>query len=89
MNAYKIMYSAKALKQYATLPIYIRHQVDEKMSLVAENPYARNNNIRAILGRERCYRLRIGDWRVVYEIVKQELIIYVIKIAHRKEVYRI
>jgi mRNA-degrading endonuclease RelE of RelBE toxin-antitoxin system len=35
-----------------------------------------------------CYRLRIGDWRIIYEIANQTLKIYVIMIGQRKDVYR-
>jgi len=39
-------------------------------------------------GMKNGYRIRVGDYRVVYEIVDQVLIIYVIRVDHRKDVYR-
>lgn len=82
------MYSTQAIKSYAKLPECLRQQINAKMLLLAENPYAKNNNIKTIHGRKGCFRLRVGDWRIVYELVKRELIIHVIRIAQRKEVYR-
>lgn len=86
---YNSYYSTQAIKSYAKLPENIRTLVDSKMLVIAKDPYAKNNNITALKERKHCFRLRIGDWRVVYEIVKQELRVYVIKIGHRKEVYKL
>ena len=85
---YKVEFSIKAAKTYLKLPINIRHQIDVKLDRVAHDPYAKHNNVNALVGMKGCYRLRIGDWRVVYEIINQALKICVIKIGQRKEVYR-
>lgn len=82
------MYSTQAIKSYSELPECLRQQIYAKMLLIAENPYAKNNNIKTLHGRKNCFRLRVGDWRIVYEVVKQKLIVYIIKVAQRKEVYR-
>jgi mRNA interferase RelE/StbE len=34
------------------------------------------------------YRLRVGDFRVIYQVIDQELIVTIIKVRHRKEVYK-
>ncbi|HIP73092.1 MAG TPA: hypothetical protein EYH05_17065, partial [Anaerolineae bacterium] len=51
------------------------------------NPYARHNNVTSLQGSP-YYRLRMGDWRVVYEIQDEKLIILVIKVASRGKVYK-
>jgi len=62
--------------------------MDSRLQLLAQDPYARNNNIKPLTGGDKgCYRLRVGDWRIIYEIVNDSLTIYVIKIGQRKEVY--
>lgn len=66
----------------------LRIQIDDKLVVLASNPYASKYNIKPLIGMPKCYRLRMGDLRVVYQIEQKELIIYVINIAHRKEVYR-
>jgi len=86
---YKIEFSTQAARTYRRLPGFIRQQVDAKLLLLAKAPYSKNNNIKPIQGAARCYRLRIGDLRVIYEIINEILKIYVIKIGHRKEVYRL
>jgi mRNA interferase RelE/StbE len=85
---YKILYSAQAIKSYSKLTEDIRKQIDKKMLTIAKNPYEKNNNIKPIQGRKHCYRLRISDWRIVYELVQNELKIIIITIGHRKEVYK-
>ena len=45
-------------------------------------------NCEQLVGEEDSWRIRSGDYRVVYEIFENRLIVYVIQIAHRREVYR-
>ena len=58
-----------------------------KINQLAENPYAPNNNVTRLTG-ELGYRLRVGDWRVLYEIRDDMLIIEIVKIGPRGGVYR-
>jgi mRNA interferase RelE/StbE len=41
-----------------------------------------------LLGSEHTYRIRIGDYRVIYDIQDHELVVYVVRIRHRRDVYR-
>ncbi len=61
--------------------------IREKLEIVAANPYADHPNTKKLQGREG-YRLRVGDWRVIYKIQSEQLIIIVLKVASRGEVYR-
>ena len=60
----------------------------KKLLELAKNPYAKNNNVKALQGVEG-YRLRVGDWRVLYEIKDDELVIVVIKVRPRGGAYGI
>ena len=61
--------------------------IRKKLGQIAANPYASHPNANKLQNRPG-YRLRVGDWRVIYEIQNDELIILVLKIAPRGEVYR-
>ena len=86
---YKIEFSIEAAKRYLKMPIKIRQQVDIKLQVITKSPYAKNNNIKPLKGMNGCYRLRLGNWRIIYEVINEKLIIHIIKIGQRKEVYKI
>ena len=64
--------------------IYAR--ITRKLEELEDNP--RPMGVEKLSGREDLYRVRVGDWRIVYAIQDQELIVLVVKVAHRQEVYR-
>ena len=49
---------------------------------------ARPPGVKKLSGEEDLYRVRVGDYRVVYQIRDNELVVLVLRVAHRKEVYR-
>ena len=55
--------------------------------MVADDPFASIPNATKLQGRPG-YRLRVGDWRVIYEVDKEKIVIVVVKVAARGEVYR-
>lgn len=83
---YQIIYVKQAERSLLRLPKNILRRIQDKLALIAEDPYSRHNNVTKLKDREE-YRLRVGDWRVIYEIHDGELIILVVKIAPRGSVY--
>ena len=65
----------------------IASRLREQLDLIAQDPYAQHNNVTKLQNRPG-YRLRVGDWRVIYELEGDKLIILVLKIGSRGEVYR-
>ena len=61
--------------------------IREKVEMIAADPYADHPNAKKLQGRDG-YRLRVGDWRVIYKIQSEELMIMVLKVASRGEVYK-
>ena len=61
--------------------------IREKLDQLAQDPYARNPNVTKLQSRPG-YRLRVGDWRALYELEDDRLVIMVLKIAPRGGVYR-
>jgi len=83
---YKIVFKASAKKELRKLPkiayITIKSNIDD----LATNP--RPIGVRKMVGGNNQWRLRVGVYRVVYTIIDNQLIIEIIRIAHRKDAYR-
>ena len=84
---YQIQYQTSATKTLQRMPKNVVRTIVGKIKQLAENPYVPNNNITRLRGELR-YRLRVGDWRVLYEIRDDILVIEVIKIGPRGGVYK-
>ena len=61
-------------------------RIRARLGELAENPFA-VPNVKKLTGHPG-YRLRVGDWRVLYLVERDVLVIYVIEVGHRKEIYR-
>ena len=70
----------------ASLMPTIAEKIIGHIRLLADNP--RPNGCKKLVGAEHTYRIRINDYRAVYSLFDQRLVIEVIKIGHRKNVYR-
>ncbi len=60
----------------------------EALQLLSQNPYSELLKIKKLKGAEDLYRIRISDYRIVYEIRNERLVVLVIKIGHRSRIYR-
>ena len=85
---YAIEFLPSAKKELKKLDFVIQKQIKEKIVQLASYPYRLKNNIKPLKGEySGKFRLRIGSYRVVFRIVKEQVVIIVIRIGHRKEVY--
>ena len=84
---YKIIFKKEAAKSLDKLQRNVAKLIREKLMAIAANPYAEHPNARKLQGRDG-YRLRVGDWRVIYEIQNDQIVILSLRIAPRGEVYR-
>ena len=62
-----------------------RQQIIKRIGLLSENP--RPSGCTKLSGYDR-YRIRQGSYRIIYGIEAEELVVYVVKVGHRKDVYR-
>ena len=85
MEKYKIEIKKSAVKELNSIPKKDLKKIVQKIRSLSDNP--RPNGCVKISGQER-YRIRQGDYRILYSIENEILVVYVIKIGHRKEVYR-
>ena len=85
---WKIAFQKSAYKEYQKLPQKIREKIDKSLKLLRINPFNDALNFRKIQGRDHFYRIRVGDYRIVYTLKRSVLIIFIIRIGHRKDIYR-
>ncbi|CAM3467629.1 type II toxin-antitoxin system RelE family toxin [Parendozoicomonas haliclonae] len=86
MDNYELRWKRSALKELRRLPPAAVLKLVELAESLTANPYP--NGCRKLSGTEHTYRLRAGDYRLVYQVINGRLIIEVVKVGHRKEVYR-
>ena len=82
---YKIEYTKSAQKELKKLPKDVTIRVIKALVVLSNDPKV--GNVRPMVGLS-SWRLRVGDYRVIYDINGGKLLILIIKIAHRKHVYR-
>ena len=84
---YQIVFTKQVYKSLRRIPKNVVDRIREKLDQIAKDPYATHTNVTRLQNRPG-YRLRVGDWRVIYDIRKEELVILVLKVGSRGEIYR-
>ncbi|HVQ44873.1 MAG TPA: type II toxin-antitoxin system RelE/ParE family toxin [Candidatus Saccharimonadia bacterium] len=82
---YSVTFRASAARELRKLPISVRKQVSELIDSLTHDP--RPHGVKKMTGVD-AWRIRIGDYRVVYSVMDQQLVVEIIKIGNRREVYR-
>ena len=85
MANYELQIRPSAVKELEKLPRKNRPKIVQKIRALAGNPSPHGCEK---LSAEEKYRIRQGDYRVVYSVDDDERVILVVKVGHRKEVYR-
>jgi mRNA interferase RelE/StbE len=85
MAAYKIFFKKSVEKDFKSIPKKDLKRIMGRIGMLADDP--RPSGSEKLTGRER-YRLRQGLYRVVYSIQDNELTVWVVKVGHRKDIYR-
>ena len=83
---YRVVTTKTFDKALARLPLNWQKRIVAKVKEVAVDPYAPNNNLTKLQGRDG-YRLRVGDWRVVYELQDERLVMLVLDMGPRGDIY--
>lgn len=85
MASYSIQLTRSAAKELERIPLKDRRRIVDRITALADDP--RPAGIERLSGDDK-YRIRQGDCRILYEIVDHELIVAVVRVGHRREVYR-
>jgi mRNA interferase RelE/StbE len=84
---YQLKYRRRARNYLARLPIKIKSRIVDKLHEIKENPDDPNLDVDKIKGKSG-YRLRVGQYRIIYTRYSDELIIEVVKIRSRGDIYK-
>jgi mRNA interferase RelE/StbE len=86
MPSYRLEFAPSARKQFLGLPRDVQERIAPRISALADEP--RPHGAEKLKGQDDQYRIRVGDYRVVYAISDDLLIVLVLRVAHRRDVYR-
>ena len=86
MARYEVEISRTAEKQLRRLPRDDQERVARSMLALADDPFPRGS--RKLSGYDDVFRVRAGRYRILYSVAEHALIIMVLKIGHRKDIYR-
>jgi mRNA interferase RelE/StbE len=86
MAAYRVAFTPAAERQLARLPRQDREMVAAAIVTLASNP--RPPGCVKLAGPAELWRIRVRDYRVIYSVVDRQVIVTIVKIGNRKDVYR-
>ena len=84
--SYNIEFSRKAERQFKALTNQIQKRLKPKIDALAQNP--RPRGVKKLEGEDELYRIRVGDYRVIYQVRDDVLIVLVVSLGDRKEIYK-
>ena len=83
---HRIEFSHRGARQFKNLPKRVQVRLKSKIDALSENP--RPRGVEKLKGGDDLYRIRVGDYRVIYQVKNKALIVLIVKIGDRKEVYQ-
>ncbi len=83
--SYRIIIPKSVQKQLNNLPEKQRQRIIEAIRFLADVP--RPDGVKKLKGYDQTYRIRIGNYRVIYKIEDQEMVILILSAVHRKDAY--
>lgn len=84
--SYSVLLAPPAERQLRSFPLAIQKRLVKRIKALQNDP--RPPGVKKLAGKDDLYRIREGDYRIIYTIQARELVILVLKIGDRKEVYR-
>jgi mRNA interferase RelE/StbE len=86
MSRYKVLFKSSADRELRKLSDAVQRRIVGEVERLAIDP--RPRGVVKLAGYDSLWRIRVGDYRVVYEIHDDRLVVLVLRVAHRKDVYR-
>jgi mRNA interferase RelE/StbE len=86
MASYRIEWKASAVKELRALPKTVVARIVTAVESLANHPFP--SGVIKLAGSDHVYRIRIGDYRVVYTVESAVLLIEIVRVRHRRDAYR-
>jgi len=83
---YTVRLNARVGKVLNRLPPDMRRRLVRRLEALEDNP--RPRGVEKLAGVEELYRVRVGTYRIVYAIRDRELVVVIVRVGHRRDVYR-
>ena len=84
--AYQILFTPRAFRDLEALPDRDRERIARRIDGLAREP--RPSGVRKLAGSDDVYRLRVGDYRVLYTIEDRVVTVSIVRVGHRRDIYR-
>ena len=86
MATFQIEWKNSALRELTRLDRKIIPRVISAVESLSTDPFP--SGVRKLQGSDNTYRVRVGQYRIVYEIFQAKIVIVIIRVRHRKDAYR-
>lgn len=95
---YRVVFVKKAVKELSRIDSIWQQRIKQRIELLAQDPASLKSNIKKLKFTNRSLgvdwgryskfaRLRVGNYRIIFKVIESEIVILIIRIAHRKEAY--
>jgi mRNA interferase RelE/StbE len=84
--AYKVEFAASAVREFRALERTMQRRIAVRIDQLAENLLP--PDVKKLSGKPDHYRIRVGEYRVIYRMESKRVTVVVVKIGHRRDVYR-
>jgi len=83
---YSLEFTASASREFHDLDRQFQRRIAEKITALCDDPFPSGS--KKLKGQADHFRIRVGDYRVIYRIDGKRIVIVIVRIGHRKDVYR-
>jgi mRNA interferase RelE/StbE len=83
---YVLEFTASAIREFRDLDKQLQRRITEKVTALCEDPFPPEN--KKLKAQPDHFRIRVGDYRVIYRIDGKRVVVVIVRIGHRRDVYR-
>jgi len=85
---YAFRWRERAVRQLRAIPQPAALTILQALTPLGDDPRRPDVNVKKLAGYPDRYRLRVGDYRVIYEVIDAQLVILAVGVGHRREIYQ-